>query len=269
MSRLGPAATAALSLLLVLAGWMLVLRLFDVDPLVGKTPLEVAHYLLTVRAAASHRAVLLAALLTTLGHAAIGFAAGLALGVGGATLLVLSPACARVVMPVAMILRSVPLVAMTPLIVLVCGRGLCAIGVIGAIVVFFPTLANLGVGLRATPSLSADLVRVYGGTRWTVLRKVALPTALPALFASIRIGIPAALLGALLSEWLASGNGLGDRMQRDVSTFRAADLWSAVVLLTLASLLLYAIAGTLERRLLAPRGRLGQTGSRDGSIVTP
>lgn len=243
---LRPLATTLITLGLVLLAWMLFLRVFDVSPLMGKSPAAVLHYLFETRSAGRHRAALLSALGVTLLHAGSGFLLGLVSGAGAAMLFVLRPSVERSLMPVAMILRSVPLVAMTPLIVLVFGRGPAAVAVIGAIIVFFPTLVNTALGLRAVPALSADLIRVHGGSDWTILRKVGLPTALPALFAGIRLSVPAALVGALLAEWLATGDGLGNRMQRDITTFQSADLWSAVVLITLCSLALYALVGLVE-----------------------
>ena len=135
---------------------------------------------------------------------------------------------------------------MTPLIVLLFGRGAVAVAVSGALIVFFPTLVNMVLGLRSAPRWSADLVRVHGGGSLAVLRKVGLPSALPALFTSMRLSAPAALVGALLAEWLATGNGIGYRMQRDITAFRAAALWSALVLVTLCSLVLYTILTVAE-----------------------
>jgi ABC-type nitrate/sulfonate/bicarbonate transport system permease component len=157
-------------------------------------------------------------------------------------------------MPIAMIVRSVPLVAMTPLIVLIFGRGLGGVTVIVAIVVFFPALVNMVFGLRSAPSQSADLVRVYGGGPWTTLFKVSLPSSLPAFFAAARISVPGALIGGTLAEWLATGKGLGYRMQHDISTFVYADLWASVVLVTVTSLVLYAAVGVVESAVLARRG---------------
>ncbi len=249
-----PLATMLLSLAVVLVAWVAFLHLFAVSPLMGKGPLAVGHYLFGTAFSARNRAGLLGALAVTLGHAGIGFALGLGLGVASAILFVLSPAARRGLLPVAMILRSVPLVAMTPLIVLVFGRGAAAVGVIGAIIVFFPTVVNVTLGLRSLPPLSSDLIRVHGGGAWMTLRKVGLPSALPALFASIRLSLPAALVGALLAEWLATGDGLGYRMQRDITSFRSADLWSAVVLVTLCSLTLYTLAGLVEQAMLSRHG---------------
>ncbi len=243
---LAPIGAALASLAIVLLAWVLFLRLFHVSPLMAKSPLAVAHYLVDAHAAAQHRAALLAALVTTLGHTACGLALGLASGIACALLFVLVPPVEQGLLPAAMILRAVPLVAMTPLIVLLFGRGSLAVAVIGAVVVFFPTLVNVTLGLRAAPRSATDLIRAYGGHAGTVLRKVGLPAALPALFASMRLSAPASLVGALLAEWLATGDGLGNRMQRDIAMFQSTDLWAAVALATLCSLVLHGGIGLIE-----------------------
>ena len=243
---IGRLVSPLLALAIVLLAWVLFLHVFQVSPLIGKSPAAVAHYLFATPASPRNRAALLGALGVTLVHAASGFLLGLALGVAAAILVVLSPAAEHGLLPLAIVLRSVPLVAMTPLIVLLFGRGAVAVAVIGALIVFFPTLVNMVLGLRSASGLSADLVRVHGGGSVAVLRKVGFPSALPALFTSMRLSAPAALVGALLAEWLATGDGIGYRMQRDITSFRAADLWSALVLVTLCSLALYTILSVAE-----------------------
>ena len=85
-----------------------------------------------------------------------------------------------------------------------------------------------------------------------------LPTALPALFASLRIAAPLALVGALLAEWLATGKGLGYLMLQSVSLSNYNMLWSATVLVTVYSIVVYSIIAAIEKIMLAkysdPRG---------------
>jgi len=250
---LAPLASVLTSGVLLLLVWIGFLRVFHVNPLIGQPPSAVAHYLLAGPAAAHHRLALWRSLSATLGHAGLGFVVGLLLGACAAVAFELSPALRRALMPVATILRSVPLVALTPLIVLLFGRGLAAICVIGAIITFFPTLVTLSLGLRSAPPLAGELVRAYGGGRWTVLRRIQLPSAAGALFASMRLSVPQALVAALLAEWLATGNGLGYRLQRDITTFRSVDLWSGVVVLTLCSVILYGALGLIEEIVLTLR----------------
>ena len=135
-------------------------------------------------------------------------------------------------MPMAIVLRSVPLVAMTPVIALIFGRGLLAVTVIAGIVTFFPVLVNVSLALRDTPQASLDLCQAYGAGSFTTLRKVQFPTALPALFASLRVAAPLALVGALLAEWLATGEGLGYLMLQSMTLSNYNMLWAATALVT-------------------------------------
>jgi ABC-type nitrate/sulfonate/bicarbonate transport system permease component len=154
-------------------------------------------------------------------------------------------------MPLALVLQSVPLVAMTPLIALIFGRGLVTTGIITGIVTFFPTLVNVSLAMRQVPSQSVDLVRAYGGSPTDTLRKVQFPGALPALFASLRIAAPLALVGALLAEYLATDKGLGALMLHSMNLSLYDQLWWAVVLVTLYSVLAYSIITALEGAVLA------------------
>ncbi len=253
----GTLAVTLVSLVVVVFAWWAFLRIFDVKPLVGKSPLDVFRYLFIVPAASANRASMLADFAVTLGHAGLGFVAGLAAALLVSIGFVLSRLAEQTLMPLALVLRSVPLVAMTPLIVLVFGRSTAAVAVISGIVVFFPSLVNIGLGLRSGSKLSADLIRAYGGSRLAFLRKVAVPNALPALFVAARISVPGALIGALLAEWLATGNGIGYRMQYDVTAFKAADLWASVALVTLVSLALYFAVGLIEAVVLTRAGVRG------------
>jgi ABC-type nitrate/sulfonate/bicarbonate transport system permease component len=121
-------------------------------------------------------------------------------------------------------------------------------------VVFFPALVTIVFGLRSTSRQATDLVLAYGGNRWVVLRKVSVPTALPALFAAARISVPGALVGALIAEWLSTGKGIGGGIQNAIGAFDYGQVWSAIVVLTLVSLILYTIVGVLETAVLAQFG---------------
>jgi ABC-type nitrate/sulfonate/bicarbonate transport system permease component len=168
-----------------------------------------------------------------------------------ALLFVLVRSVEQSLLPLAVVVRSVPLVAMTPLISLVFGRGLMATTVISGLVVFFPALVTMVFGLRSASRQAADLCRAYGAGDWTIARKVMLPSSVPAFFASARVGVPGALIGAMLAEWLATGKGLGYAMLQDSSTFEYDHLWASVAVLTTVSALAYNIIATVETLALA------------------
>ena len=248
----------------ILLLWWGFLAFTDVNSFVAKNPVDVLHYLfggavsgvdVTGSQAAANRREIWGALGTTAWDATLGFIFGTIFAVIAAISVVVSRVVERTFMPVAIALRSVPLVAMTPLIALVFGRGLVSVTVIAGIVTFFPTLVNVVVGLRSAPDQSMDVVVAYGGGPLMVLRKVALLGALPSLFASARIAAPLALLGAVLAEWLATGKGLGALMLNSTTTSRYDTLWASVAVITIASIAVYAVIALIESVVLR---RFGQ-----------
>jgi ABC-type nitrate/sulfonate/bicarbonate transport system permease component len=246
-----PLLNAVVTLVVIIGLWFAFIKAFNVNPLIAKTPADVWNYLAHGANAGSGGASVWGGLGRTLFDASLGFVFGLAAAVAIALSFVLSRTVSGMLLPLAVLVRSVPLVAMTPVLTLVFGRGIMATTVISGIVVFFPALVTMTFGLRSASRQSADLVRAYGGGTWTVARKVMLPSALPALFASARIAVPGAVIGAMLAEWLATGQGMGYGMLQDANSFNYVDIWASVALLTGVSVLLYNIIAILESAVLA------------------
>lgn len=246
------ASTAFVVAFLLLAWWGMIV-LLRLDPLSAKTPADVLHYIVGHPQAPAHRAALAKALGKTLGDAFVGYLAGMAVGALCAAGTSLSRTVEHAVLPVAMVLRSVPLVALTPIITLIFGHGLLAVTAVAAIVVFFPTYVNVLLGLRSAWGDMTDVMQAYGGTPLQTFFKIRVPSAAPALMASARIAVPAALIGVLVAEWLVSGGGIGQYMIESQHMLDYGALWSAAVGLTIASALLYALVGAAERLVL---GRL-------------
>jgi ABC-type nitrate/sulfonate/bicarbonate transport system permease component len=246
-----PLVNAVVTLVVIVGLWWAFVAGFGLDPLIAKTPADVWSYLVHGAAAEAGSTSVWGGLGRTLLDAAYGFVAGLAAAVAVALSFVLSRIVAGMLLPLAVLVRSVPLVAMTPVLTLVFGRGIAATTVIAGIVVFFPALVTMTFGLRSASRQSADLVRAYGGGTWTVARKVMLPSSLPALFASARIAVPGAVVGAMLAEWLATGQGLGYGMLQDANSFDYVDIWASAALLTGVSVILYNLIAIAESVVLA------------------
>lgn len=236
----------AASLAVVAALWIALLEIFNVSAYIGKGPADVFSYLVLDADAGANQALVLAELGHTLLDAGMGFAAGMAAALLTATLFTLFRGVEQALMPLAMLLRSVPLVALAPMIILIFGRGQVTVAAMGGIVVFFPALVTIVVGLRSASPVMLEVIQVYGGSRWDAFRRVALPSSAPAFFTALRVSIPGALTGALLAEWLATGQGIGYGIVSAVSRARYDYVWAAVVAVTLASILLYALVAAVE-----------------------
>ncbi len=252
--------TVVVALVVLVGIWAVLLRIFDVSTFVGKTPIDVWNYLFSdqppkgVRPASltaqEARAEALAALGTTLVDAGIGFVSGMVAATAIAVGFVLYRPFEFAFMPIAMLLRSVPLVAMAPVLLLMFGQGNLGIAVIAAIVVLFPALVNIVVGLRGASPQALDVIRVNGGSPLTQLTKVQMPSALPQFFASVRISVPGAIVGAMLAEWLVGFDGMGGVLSGYKGSGNYGGVWTIVVFAVMSSIVLYAVATIIEAAVL-------------------
>ena len=239
-------ATVVITTVLVLVLWQGSMDLFGLNRFFAKRPLDILAFLVTGPKADAHRAVLFSALGETLVVTIPGYLAGLALGALTAIVFQLLPLVARVATPVAIALRSIPIVATAPLLVLAFGRGLTGMLVIVAVMNFFPTLVACAQGLRQTPGQVIDFFSVFATDRVRTLLLARLPVMLPAFFAAARMAVPSAVLAATVAEWLATGTGIGNLMALTASTSDYNTLWSSVVLLTLTSVAGYLLVSVAE-----------------------
>lgn len=236
---------------LLLLVWWGGLKVLGVSPFFAKGPVEVFDALFVAADASLTRATLAEALGETAVFLLPGYAAGLGAGALLAMLLAVVPALAGTAMPLAIALRSVPIITTAPLVVLLTGRGAVGTIVLVAIMVFFPTFVACLHGLRQAPGRVIDVMRSYAASPADVLIRVRIPAMLPAFFAAARMNVPASVLAVTVVEWLATGNGIGSLMALSASQSDYDMLWSSVVLVAVLSSLGYAGVGWLERRVLA------------------
>ena len=232
----------ALILLLILAllwlGWEALLIVFEIPAWMLPTPRGVAE-----EAVRSWR-VLGSQAAFTLSAAVLGLAAALAFAAFFSVVFALSRLAERAAMPALIIARSAPAAAIAPLIMLFTGRGIATSIVVVVLVGFFPLLVNLLRGYAAADRNAIELMHVHGASPLRTLVTVRLPYALPFLFSGLRVASAAALLGAMLSEWITGSDGLG-QLILDAAELRELELLWAAVLLSVAMALLAFGATTL------------------------
>jgi ABC-type nitrate/sulfonate/bicarbonate transport system permease component len=249
-----------LSLALIIGLWYGVIRLFNLNDFFAKTPSNVWSFFFSGSTARADRDQVWGLLGQTIDDAIYGYLTGTGIAIVVAMGIVAKRSIEQTLMPIAIALRSVPLVAMTPFIMLIFNRGAIGTSVVVGVVVFFPTLVNLIIGMRTAPEQAIDMVASYGGSTSTSIRKVQFPYALPALFASARIAVPAAIAGATLAEWLATGRGLGNLIVVSYADSNFDALWASAVVIVAVAVAVYALVGMLE---VVVRSRFGPAPESD------
>ena len=243
-------ATLVAPIVVVFVFWYAFLWVFQIKPFFAKTPVDVWQELFTNADAAETRSSVFGALGTTLWTTSLGYVAGLVGALATAVAFILVPWLERALMPIAVALRSIPIIVTTPLIILFVGRGVLTTTAIVAVMSFFPTLVNCYSAMGRTPDGILDVLRSYDARSVANVRNAYLPSAVPALLASARIAVPTSLLGATVAEWLATGDGIGAVM---VIAFTRNDynvLWVSVAVLTLVAVVGYWLVAALELRTL-------------------
>lgn len=183
--------------------------------------------------------ILVGQALFTLREAMTGFILGSLLGLGLATLFVHSRLAERALVPYVVASQAVPILAISPLIVLATQAGWLSVAIISAYLAFFPVTIGALRGLRAADPRAFELFRSYAASRRQALLQLRLPTSIPYLFGAFRVAAAAAVIGAIIGE-LPSGiaDGLGSAIlnYNQYYTSGPEKLWATIVVCSFVGL---------------------------------
>ncbi|HEY4274506.1 MAG TPA: ABC transporter permease [Rhizomicrobium sp.] len=235
--------------LLLLALWEGMVAVRHIPPYVLPAPSAIAHALI------ANFASLITSLLSTLKVTLEGFFAALIAGVGLAIAFSQSRTIERALYPYAVVLQVTPVVAIAPLILIWVGFDHidAALALIAALVAFFPILSNTTLGLKSADFNLIDLMRLYGASRWQILWRVRLPSALPYLLGAMKIAGGLSLIGAVVAEFVAgsgTATGLAWRIVEAGNRLEIPTLFAALLLLALLGIAIFAAFSLLEWALL-------------------
>ena len=248
MSGLGGAlriAAPALVGVLFLAIWQALVASLEIPVYVLPSPLRVAQALV------EDRGLLFGSLLITLKIAVAAFVLAVVLGVLAAFIFVQSRWLELSLFPYAVLLQVTPVVAIAPLIIIWVDNMQLALVICATIVAVFPVISNTTLGLRSVDTGLLDLFRLYKAGRWQVLMRLRVPSALPHFFGGMRIASGLALIGAVVSEFIAGtgGNAGGLAYQILIAGFQLniPRLFAALFLIAMAGVLLFMSMVWLSR----------------------
>lgn len=189
----------------------------------------------------------------TLAEAGLGFAVGNALAVLTAGLVLIAPRLERIATQLAVITYCLPLVAIGPVVFAVAGppasgEPSVTAAVLAGLSVYFVTVVTTIQGLKAADRAGLDVITVAGGSRLHQLMKVQLVTAVPYIFTALKIAAPAAVLGAILGEYVGGvDRGLGPAMVSAQETLNVERLWALALVGVLVAGIAYAIIAVIGR----------------------
>ena len=178
----------------------------------------------------------------------LGFGVAVAFGVALGIVVGASPLLYRALSPLLIGFNSIPKVAMVPIFVLWFGIGTVPAVLTAFLVAFFPISVNVATGIVTMEPELQDVLRSLGASKWDILRKVGLPRSLPYFFASLKVAITLAFVGAVISETVASNVGVGYLMMTASATFRVPLVFAALLVIAAMGVAMYAAAAVLERR---------------------
>ena len=239
LSRLVPSLVVFTALL---AAWQAAGTLFGVREYLLPGPLAVTRALANF-AVPWHRHLWVTTLEIVGGFALAG-AAGVALGIAIAW----SPLAARALMPFLVFVNTLPKVAVAPLYLLWLGYGILPNALIAALIGFFPVVINTAVGLTQVDEELLDLGRVFGAPTWKVFLTIRLPNALPYVLSALKVTATAAVVGAIVGEFVASQAGLGTVIVNAQTNLNTPVAFAALVWISVIGLLLYGAVGLAARR---------------------
>lgn len=238
--------TAPLAVGVVLVAlWELICRLFDVPAYLIPAPSVIARTL------AEDWPVLWSALLTTLKVTFLAFALAVVLGVAAAFLFVQSRLMEISLFPYAIVLQVTPIVAIAPLIIIWVRQPILAMVICATLVALFPIISNTILGLRSVNPGLLNLFRLNRATRWQILNRLRVPSALPYFFGGLRISSGLALIGAVVAEFVAGTGGTASGLAYQILMagfqLNIPRLFAALFLITVTGIVLFTAMAMLSK----------------------
>jgi NitT/TauT family transport system permease protein len=177
----------------------------------------------------------------------VGFVIGAGAGVAVGVAVGFFAAAEAVGMPLITSTFPIPKIALLPLLILWLGLGEPSKVAVIALGVFFPMAINTFTGVRQADPLLVRAAVAFGARRWSVIRKVVLPSALPMIFAGLRLGAGTALLLLVAAEMIAVESGIGFLVQHAGNIMQTTKLMVGLVTLSALGVLSHWALGRLER----------------------
>ena len=234
----GPAIVLTLALL---ALWELYVRTRQVSAQILPSPIAI------VQALMNNWSIIYDNTLQTLLETVLGLTLAALLGLLLAITLDISNWMRRAVYPLLITSQTIPIIALAPLLLIWIGYDIRPKLIVVTLYCFFPIAVATVDGLASAEPELIKLLHSMRATRWQILRLVRLPGAMPAFFSGLRIAAAYSVIGAIVGEYVGAEKGLGIYMQKAANSFATINVFAAILVTTILSLLLFGLVSLIER----------------------
>ena len=213
--------------------WQLIVILTGIEHFILPSPLRVAKALVT------RFDMILGHAWITLIEILFGLIFGTIIGTLSALAMSYFAPARQWLMPVLVISQAIPVFALAPILVLWLGYGIISKVAMATLIIYFPVTAALFDGLRRTHMGYLELAQTMGASRWSMLRHIRIPGALPSFASGVRVATAVAPIGAVVGEWVGSSHGLGFLMLHANARLQIDIMFAALFILAVMALLIY------------------------------
>ena len=248
---IGTVAWPLLSAFVFLAVWQWISKSGTVNEIILPAPTDIASALREI----VEQPFFWEATWVTAQEALIGFAAGVLAAWILGTLIGLFRIFSLAFYPLIVMFQITPRVALAPVFLTWFGFGIASKIVMAATICFFPVLVNVVLGMQGVSKDARTLMRSFGASRWEEYRKLMLPSSLPAIFASLKVAVALALIGAIVAEFVGASEGMGVLLRQFSFQLLIAEGFAVLVALSIMGLIFFGLTVLLESRVIFWRGR--------------
>jgi NitT/TauT family transport system permease protein len=227
--------------LLLLLTWEGLVRAFHVRSILLPAPSEIAFTIVSQWDLVSKH------LWPSLYLTVIGFLLSVVSGVVVAILITYSDIVRKGFYPVIIVSQVIPKIAIAPLFIVWFGTGATSSLLLAILIAFFPMTINAAMGFASVDHEIHQMARTFMASRWQIFWKIRMPNALPYIFGGMKISITLAIIGVIVSEFVASQEGVGYLIKLAGGLLDTPLMMAAITALSLSGLALYGIIAAAER----------------------
>jgi NitT/TauT family transport system permease protein len=231
-------------LVILLALWQWICVSAHINPIIVPSPLEVG------KAFVQNPRRLFSECGITMLEAAGGFVLGSITAYVLAASFVFSRTLRDAIYPYAVALKSTPLIALAPLLVLWFGNGMLSKIIMSGLVAFFPVLVNSITGLTAIDREIFDLMKSLSASKWQILTKIRVPNSIAYVFPALKIATSLAVVGAVIGEFTGATQGIGHLINTSSYYLETSLMFAAVVAISVAGIIFFGLVAFVERKVV-------------------